>query len=99
MFERYVLKFLRTLSVDFRGKRFDVFWEHVSWNLLCRRLVDSVDSVDLSSTFLLVVSSYRDITDITSLSIFVGFFVIAERRYFEKAIYLYRDVGFIHKLS
>ena len=44
---RYVFKSLSTLSIDFRGKRFDIFWERVSCNLLCRRLVDSVE---LSST-------------------------------------------------
>ena len=43
--------------------------------------------------------SHHDITDITSLSIFVGFFVIADHRYFEKAIYLYIDVTFFHQFD
>ena len=42
---------------------------------------------------------YHDITEITSLCIFDGFFVIADRRYFEKAIHLYRDVGFFHQFD
>ena len=54
LLRRYVLHFLSTLSIDFRGKRFDSFREHASCNLLCRRLIDSDE---LSSTFLLVTIS------------------------------------------
>ena len=48
---RYVLKICFTeyneSFIDFQGKRFELFWEHVSCNLLCRQLIDSVE---LSST-------------------------------------------------
>ena len=45
------------------------------------------------------VPSCHDITEITSLSIFDGFFVLEDHRYFEKAIYLYREVGFFHQFD
>ena len=45
------------------------------------------------------VPSYHGITDITSLSIFVGFLVIADHCYLGKATYLYRDVSFSINLT
>ena len=45
---------------DFRGKRFELFRlfrEHVSCNLVCRRLIDSVELSVKHSTFLLVTIS------------------------------------------
>ena len=85
---RYVLKSLSILSIDFWGKRFDIhlFWEHISCNLLCCPLVYSLE---LSSTAHSFSPQYH------RYYIFVGFFIIEDCRYFEKAIYLYRDVSFI----
>ena len=62
------------------GKKFDIFREHESCNLLCRRLVGSVE---LSNT---LIPSFHDITKIPSLSILVGFFVVGDRLYFEKVL-------------
>ena len=42
--------------MTFEGKRFEIFREHVSCNLLCRRLIDSVE---LSSTVRSFLSRYH----------------------------------------
>ena len=46
---------------------------------MCRQLIDSVEQY---------FPSCHDITHITSLSIFFGFFITADRRYLQKAIYV-----------
>ena len=52
----YVLKSLSILSIDFRGRRFDIFRERVSCDLLGRRLVDSICRAVKHSTFLISIS-------------------------------------------
>ena len=45
------------------------------------------------------VPSCHSITDITSLSIFVRLFVIADRCYFEKAIYIHTETSVFHQFD
>ena len=88
---RYVLKICFKVSDEYTE-----YWlsreKVVSCNLLSR-LVDPLNCQEQYPW-------YRDKKErITSLSIFDGFFVIADCRYFEKAIYLYRDVGFFLQID
>ena len=53
LFHKYIFQSLSTLGIDFREKMLDIFQEHVSCNLLCCWLVDSVK---LSSTVLSFLS-------------------------------------------
>ena len=91
---RYVFKSLSTLSIDFRGKRFDIFRKHVSCNLLCCQLVDSVE---LSSTVRSFLSRYH------AYHIFVYLCRVFRHScpLFLRKSYncLYRDVGSFHKFD
>ena len=80
---------LSTLSIDFRGKRFECF-RNIYRAIHCA--AGWLIQLNCQAQMFLL-----DIMDTTSLSVFVGLFVIVDRRYFKKAIYLYRDVGFFHQ--
>ena len=78
--------------IDSRRKRFVKFREHVS----CDRAICCAPRWLIQSNCQAkYVPSCYDITDSASLSIFFRFFVIADRRHFEKAICLYRDISML----
>ena len=71
---------------------FVIFWEHVSCHLPCRRLVDFQSNWQVRS-FLSRYHGYHIFVHLCRV------FRYTDRRFFEKAIYLYRDVVFFHQFD